>query len=82
MTNYWLNALWSLTPTIAIGICFFTILWAILNADKKTREVYEQEKQRYIKNMSQQPPDETSSAKDPSASQYPLKNNPKSATKA
>lgn len=40
--DWWLNALWSVVPTIIIGILFGTIIWAALNADRKTRRDYSQ----------------------------------------
>ncbi|WP_311477357.1 hypothetical protein [uncultured Gulosibacter sp.] len=35
--NWWLNALWSVTPTIVIGALFGLIIYAALNADRKAR---------------------------------------------
>ncbi|SJM59870.1 hypothetical protein [Gulosibacter sp. 10] len=35
--EWWLNALWSVTPTIIIGILFGLILYAAINADRKVR---------------------------------------------
>ena len=36
-SDWWMNALWSVTPTIIIGILFGLIIWAAVNADRKTR---------------------------------------------
>lgn len=35
--EWWLNALWSITPTIIIGILFGLIIYAAINADRKIR---------------------------------------------
>lgn len=35
--EWWLNALWSVTPTIIIGILFGLIIYAAINADRKIR---------------------------------------------
>lgn len=36
--EWWLNALWSVTPTIIIGILFGLIIYAAINADRKIRK--------------------------------------------
>ena len=41
MENWWLNALWSLTPTVLIGIFFAVVLRIILRADRTERRVYQ-----------------------------------------
>ena len=38
--NYWLNALYSLVPTIVIGIIFWMVLRSIIRADRTERTVY------------------------------------------
>lgn len=35
--DWWLNALWSVTPTLIIGAFFGLIIAAAINADRKTR---------------------------------------------
>ncbi|MDJ1370927.1 hypothetical protein [Gulosibacter molinativorax] len=35
--EWWLNALWSVTPTIIIGILFGLIIYAAINGDRKVR---------------------------------------------
>jgi hypothetical protein len=40
MSSWWLNALWSLTPTIALGLIFWLVLRAILRADRNERRAY------------------------------------------
>ncbi|WP_336660941.1 hypothetical protein [Leucobacter sp. USHLN153] len=42
MDNWWLNALWSLTPTVLIGLFFWMVLRLILRADRTERRVYSQ----------------------------------------
>ncbi|MGO1545661.1 MAG: hypothetical protein ACTHXA_15110 [Gulosibacter sp.] len=36
--EWWLNALWSVTPTIIIGTLFGLIIYAAINADRKIRQ--------------------------------------------
>jgi hypothetical protein len=38
--NFWANALFSVTPTILIGLIFWFIMRAILSADRGERETY------------------------------------------
>ncbi len=40
--EYWLNALFSVTPTIVIGLIFWYILRSIVRADRTERKVYAQ----------------------------------------
>ncbi len=40
MDNWWVNALWSITPTALIGIFFAVILRLILRADRNERRIY------------------------------------------
>ncbi|GAB2560748.1 hypothetical protein [Leucobacter ruminantium] len=42
MDNWWLNAVWSLTPTVLIGLFFFFVLRSILRADRTERRIYQQ----------------------------------------
>lgn len=42
MDNVWLNAVWSLTPTVVIGLMFFFILRLILRADRIERRIYKE----------------------------------------
>lgn len=42
MENFWVNVIWSVTPTILLGILFWWIIRSILRADRKEREVYAQ----------------------------------------
>ncbi|GEM_PF-697161 len=38
--NVWLNALWSVVPTIIIGFGFYLILRSILSADRNERRMH------------------------------------------
>ena len=38
--DFWLNALYSLAPTVLIGLVFWFILRAIIRADRNERKVY------------------------------------------
>jgi hypothetical protein len=40
--NFWGNALFSVVPTIALGLIFWMILRSILRADRTERKVYAQ----------------------------------------
>jgi hypothetical protein len=40
MDNWWLNAIWSLTPTVLIGLFFWMVLRLILRADRTERRVF------------------------------------------
>lgn len=42
MENWWANAVWSITPTLVIGIFFFVVLRLILRADRTERRVYKE----------------------------------------
>lgn len=36
--NFWLNALWSLAPTILVGLIFWFVIRAIIHADRNERK--------------------------------------------
>lgn len=40
MENFWLNALWSLTPTVVIGLIFWFIMRSIIRMDRTERRIY------------------------------------------
>ncbi|CAG7616754.1 hypothetical protein ACFPZL_03925 [Leucobacter soli] len=40
MDNWWVNALWSVTPTVLIGLLFAVVLRFILRADRNERRIY------------------------------------------
>ncbi|MBF4568228.1 hypothetical protein ITJ57_05540 [Plantibacter sp. VKM Ac-2880] len=42
MEDYWLNALWSLLPTVVVGVIFWVVMRAILRSDRNERKAYAQ----------------------------------------
>ena len=40
MDNFWLNALWSIIPTVLVGLVFFFVMRAIIRADRDERAAY------------------------------------------
>ncbi|MBO1903118.1 hypothetical protein J4H92_14330 [Leucobacter weissii] len=40
MDNWWVNAIWSITPTVIIGIFFAFVIRTILRADRNERRIY------------------------------------------
>ena len=40
MDTFWANALWSLAPTVLVGLTFWLIMRAIVHADRNERKVY------------------------------------------
>ena len=36
--EYFWNAVWSVTPTILVGLVFWFILWAVIRADRHERK--------------------------------------------
>jgi flagellar biosynthesis/type III secretory pathway M-ring protein FliF/YscJ len=42
MDTFWANALWSLSPTILVGLIFWLIIRSIIRADRTERKVYAQ----------------------------------------
>ncbi|GAB3122112.1 hypothetical protein [Glaciibacter psychrotolerans] len=42
MDNFWVNALWSLAPTVLVGLIFWLIMRSIIHADRNERRVYTQ----------------------------------------
>jgi hypothetical protein len=38
--NWWLNALWSVLPTVSLGLVFWFIVRAIIRADRSERRAY------------------------------------------
>ena len=41
MENFWLNVVYSVTPTILIGLVFWFVMRAILRADRGERAAYQ-----------------------------------------
>lgn len=44
--DYWLDVLWSLTPTVLVGLIFWLVLRSILKADQRERDAYAREERR------------------------------------
>jgi flagellar biosynthesis/type III secretory pathway M-ring protein FliF/YscJ len=40
MDDFWANAIWSLAPTVLIGLIFWFVMRAILRADRGERKAY------------------------------------------
>jgi flagellar biosynthesis/type III secretory pathway M-ring protein FliF/YscJ len=40
MDNFWANALFSLAPTVLVGVIFWIIMRAIIRADRTERNAY------------------------------------------
>jgi hypothetical protein len=40
MDNWWVNALWSVTPTAILGVLFWLIIRSILRADRSERDEF------------------------------------------
>lgn len=40
LENYWANAVFSVTPTILVGLIFWLVMRSILRADRTERRVY------------------------------------------
>jgi len=38
--NFWANALWSVVPTILVGLVFWLVMRSIIHADRTERRVY------------------------------------------
>jgi len=40
MDNWWVNALWSVTPTAILGVLFWLVIRSILRADRSERDEF------------------------------------------
>lgn len=40
MDNFWVAALWAVTPTLLLGVVFWLVLRSIFRADRTERDVY------------------------------------------
>lgn len=40
MDNFWLGALWAITPTVLLGGVFWLIMRSVIRADRSERDVY------------------------------------------
>lgn len=58
MENWWVNALWSITPTVLIGALFAIVLRFILRADRNERRVYREMEERERARLGLPPRDE------------------------
>jgi len=38
--NFWGNALYSLAPTVLVGLIFWFVMWSIIRADRNERRSY------------------------------------------
>jgi hypothetical protein len=38
--NFWANALYSVTPTVLLGLVFWFVMRSIINADRNERSAY------------------------------------------
>jgi len=42
MDEFWSNALWSVTPTILVGLIFWFVMRSVIHADRNERKAYAQ----------------------------------------
>ena len=42
MESFWANALWSIAPTVLVGLIFWLVMRSIIHADRTERKVYAQ----------------------------------------
>ena len=40
MDNFWVNALWSLAPTVLVGLIFWLVMRSIIRSDRDERAAY------------------------------------------
>ena len=40
MDDFWVNAIWSLAPTVLIGLLFWFVMRAVVRADRSERDAY------------------------------------------
>ncbi|MCP2031588.1 flagellar biosynthesis/type III secretory pathway M-ring protein FliF/YscJ [Okibacterium sp. HSC-33S16] len=40
MDNFWVNALWSLAPTVLVGLIFWVVMRSIIRSDRDERAAY------------------------------------------
>ena len=58
MDNFWVNALWSITPTVLIGALFAIVLRMILRADRNERRIYQEMEDRERERLGLAPRDD------------------------
>jgi flagellar biosynthesis/type III secretory pathway M-ring protein FliF/YscJ len=59
MDNFWVGALWAVTPTVLLGLIFWLIIRSIIRADRTERNVYArmEAKERQRRGSEQDDPD-------------------------
>ena len=59
-TDFWVNALFSIIPTVVVGLIFWYVIRAIVRADRNERKVYAQieaeERAKLVANNPVEPP--------------------------
>lgn len=70
MENWWVNALWSLTPSVIIGTFFYLVIRAISRADRTERRVYKKMEDEERAKLGL-PPKPLTSARPPSTPESP-----------
>jgi flagellar biosynthesis/type III secretory pathway M-ring protein FliF/YscJ len=40
MDDFWVNAIWSVAPTVLIGLLFWFVMRAVIRADRGERDAY------------------------------------------
>jgi hypothetical protein len=59
-TDFWVNALFSIIPTVVVGLIFWYVIRAIVRADRNERKVYTQieaeERAKLVANNPVEPP--------------------------
>jgi flagellar biosynthesis/type III secretory pathway M-ring protein FliF/YscJ len=59
MDEFWSNALWSVTPTILVGLIFWFVMRSVIHADRNERKAYAQIEAAERARMGLPDPDET-----------------------
>lgn len=70
MENWWVNALWSLTPSVIIGTFFYFVIRAISRADRTERRAYKKMEDEERAKLGL-PPKPLTSARPPSTPEPP-----------
>jgi hypothetical protein len=52
--EYWANALFSLVPSVAVGLVFLVVIRGILGADRNERKVYDTVLREELNRMAEQ----------------------------
>ncbi len=59
MDEFWSNALWSVTPTILVGLIFWFVMRSVIHADRNERKAYSQIEAAERARMGLQDPDDS-----------------------